>query len=248
MNASRRCGWCSPSSRRTRRRAPATSWPSCGASARSAGRPRRPTGRRGRSEQADAEAYEATTIEAYLPSRALGRRARRAGGGRGRGDRGVVAAGHGPGDQAGDGGRRRSRRREAGLDQGEGSAQLDGKKAAGGIQRGGGGARRVARRSVAHARGASGLRSLLERQHRHLGRRGRGGAGGRDGDPRAVGAGRARARHRAGDDRVGRARARVLGVAVEGARGRRVAPPQPAGRARSPSTRSATWTRSVARR
>ena len=54
---------------------------------------------------------------------------------------------------------------------------------------------------------------------------------GRDGDPRAVGAGRARARHRAGDDRVGRARARVLGVALEGARGRRVAPPQPARRA-----------------
>ena len=230
MNASRRCGWCSPSSRRTRRRAPATSWPSCGASARSAARPRRPSGRPGAPSRPTREAFEAAAIEDYLPAElsddeldALVAAAVAETGA-------SIAARHGPGDQAGDGGRRRSRRRQAGLDQGEGSAQLDGKKAAGGIQRGGGGARRVARRSVAHARGASGLRSLLERQHRHLGRRGRGGPGGRDGDPRALGAGRARARHRAGDDRVGRARARVLGVALEGARGRRVAPPQPARR------------------
>ena len=46
----------------------------------------------GRSEQADAEAYEAAAIEHYLPGRALRRRARRAGGGRGDGDRGVIAA------------------------------------------------------------------------------------------------------------------------------------------------------------
>ncbi len=46
----------------------------------------------GRSEQAEAEAYEAKTIEQYLPSRALRRRARRAGGGRRHGDGGVIAA------------------------------------------------------------------------------------------------------------------------------------------------------------
>ena len=53
----------------------------------------------------------------------------------------------------------------------------------------------------------------------------------RDGRARAVRAGRARARHRAGDDRVGRARARRARVARAGARGRRLAPPQPQGRA-----------------
>ena len=76
----------------------------------------------GRAELADGEAFEATTIEAYLPAELsdaeLDALVRDGDGG----DRGVVAARHGPGDQARDGGRRRPRRRQAGLDQGEGSA------------------------------------------------------------------------------------------------------------------------------
>ena len=49
----------------------------------------------------------------------------------------------------------------------------------------------------------------------------------------------------AGHDRRGDRRARRARVAGAGARGRRLAPPRPAGRARRPSTRSATWTRSA---
>ena len=53
-SASGRCGWCSPSCRRRRRRATATSWRCCGASASAGARPRRPYRDAGRDELADA--------------------------------------------------------------------------------------------------------------------------------------------------------------------------------------------------
>ena len=77
----------------------------------------------GREDLATGEAYEAETIEAYLPAELLGRGDRRAGGrARSSRDGRELAPGHGQGDQAGDGCRRRARRRQDGLDQGEGSA------------------------------------------------------------------------------------------------------------------------------
>ena len=185
----------------------------------------------GREDLATGEAYEAETIEAYLPA-ALPDEEIDALVARGdRGDGGELAPGHGPGDQAGDGCRRRARRRQDGLDQGEGSAQLDGKTAIGALERGGGGAGRRPGLDPADAGAAPRLRGLPARERGHARRRGRRGAGGRDGHPRAVLAGRARARHRARDDRVGRARAGPERVAVDRARGRRVAPSQPARRA-----------------
>ena len=72
----------------------------------------------GRDDLAATEAYEAGLIEAYLPAElpdeeldALVRQA---------------VAGHGQGDQAGDGGRRRACRRQEGVEQGEGSTWLEG--------------------------------------------------------------------------------------------------------------------------
>ena len=108
----------------------------------------------GRDELAEGEAFEATTIEAYLPAELsdaeldeLVRAGVETTGA-------VVAARHGPGDQARDGGRRRPRRWPEGLDQSEGSAFVNGKTAVGGIERGGGGARRVAGRGAQDAGGA----------------------------------------------------------------------------------------------
>ena len=60
-----------------------------------------------REDLAEGEDFEAQVIEAYLPAELSGRRARRARRQGGRGDRRLVAARHGPGDQARDGGRRR---------------------------------------------------------------------------------------------------------------------------------------------
>ena len=184
----------------------------------------------GRPELAEAEAYEAGVIEAYLPAElgdeeldALVARAIEETGRRG-------PAGHGQGDQARDGGRRRARRRKAGVDEGEGSAQLDGTTATGALQRGGGRAGRRAGRDPQDARGAPQRGHLPARQRGDPRRRPRGGQlaatvvrelselveRGHEIGPATI-------------ESVS-ARARPGGIAEQGARRGRLAPPQPQGR------------------
>ena len=67
----------------------------------------------GRDDLADAEEAEAALIEAYLPGRAVGRRAARDRARRGRRDRRHLAQGHGPRHARRDGEGRRARRRAA---------------------------------------------------------------------------------------------------------------------------------------
>ena len=216
-----------------------------GGRGRRAGRPapraQAPPRRRGRSSATPAatscreEAREAELIETYLPAElsddeldALVQAADR------RDDRRHVAARHGPRDQARHGRLRRARRRRARRPptrRRQALASLMARRQHRGLQRGRRRARRLAGPDAARARGATSpaRSSCAATSSRWTATPRRSPTARRR--ARAVEPRRARPRDRAGDDRVGHARARPGPLADAGARGRRLAPPQPARRA-----------------
>ena len=90
---------------------------SCAASASAGASPTRPTARPAATTSRRPRRYEAKAIEAYLPAELSDDELDAPGDLRRRRDRRRLAAGHGQGDQAGDGRSRRARRRQAGLDE-----------------------------------------------------------------------------------------------------------------------------------